>query len=239
LCSLAALHAQASRGTISGKVFDPAGDPVLKTQIIATETRTGTKSSAVSDESGGYIIPFLAQGTYEISAEAQGFKKYVQQDIALSAGEKPSVDPYLTIGNVTASVTISSGLPPLAVTNATVGQIITTAEVEDLPINGRTPMMLDNQALGAISNKRRAGRRPARLEPRLPTGPTRHAELRGWRRRVRNETRKLGHRRPSGERHGAVSPATAKPTVSAACSTPSAAPHANRAHPQTERGNCT
>jgi hypothetical protein len=151
LCSLAALHGQESRGTISGKVFDPAGAPVPKAHITATETRTGTKSSAVSDESGGYIIPFLAPGTYEISAEAQGFKNFVRQNIALSAGENPSVDVHLTIGTVSESVTISAGLPPLAVTNATVGQIITTAEVEDLPINGRTPTMLDNLALGAIS----------------------------------------------------------------------------------------
>jgi hypothetical protein len=75
----------------------------------------------------------------------------VQQNITLSAGEHPVVDVRLSLGAVSETVTVSEGLPPLAVASPSVGPVFSTAEVENIPLNGRTPMMLDNLALGAIS----------------------------------------------------------------------------------------
>src|SRR6202048_147531 len=72
------------RGTFSGSVRDPQGSAIPKAKIVATETRTGTKASAVSEDSGAYTIPFLTPGLYEITAESPGFKKFVRQGITLS-----------------------------------------------------------------------------------------------------------------------------------------------------------
>lgn len=146
-----ALFAQEYRGTISGAVTDPAGGAIAKAQITVTETRTGVRSTAVSDNSGAYSVPFLALGKYDISAEAPGFKKAVRSGITLSAGEHPVIDIQLEIGATTESVEVHADTPLLETANPSVGQVITTAEVEDLPVNGRTPMMLDNLALGVVS----------------------------------------------------------------------------------------
>lgn len=145
-----ALWAQ-QRGTFSGNVTDPSGAPIAKAAVIATETRTGVKNTAISESSGAYTLPFLPIGEYQIAAEAPGFKKFVQNGIVLNAGEHPVIDIRLDVGAVTESVNVSADAPLLETANGSIGQAITTREVEDFPVNGRTPMMLDNLAMGVIS----------------------------------------------------------------------------------------
>jgi hypothetical protein len=147
----AALSAQEFRGTFSGSVTDESGAAIPKAKILVIETRTGTKTPAVSEDSGAYTVPFLAPGVYDITVEAPGFKKFTRHGVNLSIGEHPVIDIRLEVGTVTESVTITADAPLLVTANPSVGQVITTAEVEDFPVNGRTPMMLDNLALGVIS----------------------------------------------------------------------------------------
>ena len=105
---------QENRGTLSGIITDPSGSPIPKAKIVATETRTGTNSSAVSEDTGQYTIPFLAPGEYQISAEAPGFKKELRKGITLSAGQHPVVDIALEVGQVTEAVTVTAEATPLA-----------------------------------------------------------------------------------------------------------------------------
>jgi hypothetical protein len=147
----AALFGQEFRGTFSGSVSDTQGAAIPKVKVTVTETRTGTTAAAVSSDSGEYTIPFLTPGIYEISAEAPGFKKFVRQGLTLSAGEHPVIDVKLEVGGVNEQVTVTADAPLLVTANPSLGQVITTAEVEDFPVNGRTPMMLGNLALGVIS----------------------------------------------------------------------------------------
>jgi Carboxypeptidase regulatory-like domain len=145
------LSAQEYRGTFSGSVTDAQGSGIPKVKISVTETRTNAKATAVSETTGEYTIPFLAPGIYDITAEAPGFKTFNQRGMTLSAGEHPVVDIHLEVGAVSESVTVTAEAPILVTSNPSLGQVITTAEVEDIPVNGRTPMMLDNLALGVVS----------------------------------------------------------------------------------------
>jgi len=77
----ASCWAQEYRGTFSGSVTDPQGSAIPKVTIIATEIRTGTKSTATSQPTGEYTLPFLAPGEYDISAEAPGFKRTVRHGL--------------------------------------------------------------------------------------------------------------------------------------------------------------
>ena len=151
LLACSALLAQEYRGTFSGNVTDPQGAVIPNTKITVTETRTGTKTTTVSGPTGKYTIPFLALGTYNIEAEAAGFKKFTQKGLTLSSGENPVIDIHLEVGNASEEVTVTAETPILVTANPSLGQVITTAEVEDVPINGRTPMMLDNLAMGVVS----------------------------------------------------------------------------------------
>ena len=147
----APLLAQEFRGTISGAVADPTGGKVANVKITATETRTGAKAEAKSDASGAYSLPFLAPGTYTLTAEVAGFKKYVREDIQLGPGDHPVIDVPLQIGDVSQSVNVVAEVPLLNTENASMGQTITTKQVEDLPLNGRTPMMLAQLSIGVVA----------------------------------------------------------------------------------------
>ena len=146
-----AIWGQGYRGTFSGSVTDAQGAAIPNAKIVATETRTGTKSSTVSGPTGNYTIPFLALGTYNIDAEAAGFKKFAQKGLTLSSGENPVIDIHMEVGSLTEQVTVNAEAPILVTANPSLGQVITTVEVEDIPLNGRTPMMLDNLAMGVVS----------------------------------------------------------------------------------------
>jgi hypothetical protein len=154
VCALlagAAAYAQEYRGAFSGSVTDPHGAAIVKATVVARETRTGTRSSAVSDAAGQYLIPFLSPGEYELSAESPGFKKFVHTGITLQANDHPVIDIRMEVGAVSDSITITASAPILETQNPTLGQAINTAEVDALPVNGRTPMMLDNLAFGVVS----------------------------------------------------------------------------------------
>ena len=151
LAMAAVLSAQEFRGTFSGTVTDASGAAVPKAKIIATETGTGSRTAVVSETSGAYTIPFLPPGQYDISAEAPGFKQYLRHGLKLSAGDSPVVDIRLELGATSESVTITADVPILESSNATVGQVLSTKEIDSLPVNGRVPMMLGNLAFGVIS----------------------------------------------------------------------------------------
>lgn len=146
-----ALFAQEFRGTFSGTVTDAQGAAVARARISVTETRTGTKSQTLTGDSGAYTIPFLAPGEYELDAEAPGFKKFVRAGVSLGMGEHPVIDIKMEVGAVTEAVTVTADSPLIEAASSSVGQVITSEEVEDFPVNGRTPLMLAQLALGAIS----------------------------------------------------------------------------------------
>lgn len=145
------LSAQEFRGTISGEVVDPGGIRIAGVKITATENRTGTKTQSVTNSEGRYTLPFLLPGEYTIEAEAAGFKTFQRQGVHLDSGDHPVVDIHLVIGAVTESISVTEEIPLVNTENASTGQIITTKQVEDFPLDGRTPMMLAQLAIGVLA----------------------------------------------------------------------------------------
>jgi hypothetical protein len=156
----AALSAQEFRGTLSGSVTDPQGAPVPKAKVVAIQKGTGAKSETFSEASGEYTIPFLMPGEYEIETEVAGFKRYVREGITLSAGEHPVIDIRLEVGGVNEAISVTADAPLVVSANPSVGQIITSEEVEDLPVNGRSPMMLATLAMGVTNTTEPGPTRP-------------------------------------------------------------------------------
>lgn len=147
----ALLLAQEFRGTISGAVADPDGAGIAGVHITATESRTGTKTQTQTNSDGQYTLPFLLPGDYTIAAEITGFKTFLRQGIHLDSGGHPVVDIKLVIGSITESVKVVEEVPLLNVENASTSQVITAKQVEDLPLNGRAPMMLAQLAIGVVA----------------------------------------------------------------------------------------
>ena len=146
-----AMLSQEFRAAISGLVTDASGAVVAGAKVTVTETQTGTKVQAVSDSAGRYTAPFLLPGDYDVTVHLGGFKEFLRKGVHLGAGDHPLVDARLEVGDTSVSVEIIADAPLINAENASIGQAITTKEVEDLPSNGGTPMMLASLAMGVIS----------------------------------------------------------------------------------------
>jgi hypothetical protein len=152
--------AQEFRGTISGTVTDSTGAIIKDAQVAVTETNTGTINRTKTDSAGQYVVPFLQPGTYQIVVEMTSFKKDVRNGITLQANEHPIIDLTLQVGNAQEVVMVTEDVPLVDTANASVGQVITTKQVEDFPVNGRTPITLVELAVGVVPTSQ-----PSQIHP--------------------------------------------------------------------------
>ncbi|MEZ5356161.1 MAG: TonB-dependent receptor [Bryobacteraceae bacterium] len=140
--------AQEYRATLSGRITDPQGAVVPGVKVIATQIETGSKFQTASGEDGLYTIPFLPPASYRVTAEAGGFKKYDRTGITLGANEKVGLDIEMAIGEMTETISISAEAPILTTATASSGQVISTRQIENMPLSGRTPLALAQLAFG-------------------------------------------------------------------------------------------
>ncbi len=146
-----ALSAQEFRGTISGSVTDVSGAQIAGAKITVTEVNTNTKTQTASDASGHYTAPFLLPGDYDIAATAPGFKEALRKAIHVGAGDHAVIDAVLAVGDAAQTIEVTADVPLINSENASVGQAITTKEVENLPLNGGTPLAFAALAMGVIA----------------------------------------------------------------------------------------
>ena len=147
----ASLHAQEFRGTISGAVTDATGAAVPGASVLVKETQTGTINRTTSDAAGQYVVPFLLPGRYSITVTRTGFQTVLRNNITLQSQEHPILNVKLPVGSTAETVTVNSSTPLIDQANASVGTVISTRSVEDLPLNGRTPAALTELAAGVIT----------------------------------------------------------------------------------------
>src|SRR5579872_7363371 len=145
-----ALFAQEFRGTISGEITDPSGAMIAGARVTVTETNTGTKIPTVSGSTGDYTAAFLLPGDYDIDVQMQGFRAFSRKGVHIGAGDHAVIDVRLDVGDVATSVEVTADASLLNTDNSSLGQAITTKQVAELPINGRTPIMAASLSLGVI-----------------------------------------------------------------------------------------
>ena len=150
-CSTSALWAQEFRGTISGTISDPSGAVVPGAKVVMREVHTGAVSQTKSDAQGQYVVPFLLPGEYSVTVTMAGFETVTRKAITLQAQEHPIVDMQMVVGRQDQTVTVTSAAPLIDQANASVGQVISTESVADLPLNGRTPAVLTELSVGVIT----------------------------------------------------------------------------------------
>ena len=135
-CACAVL-AQAPTGTIAGVARDPSGAAVTGAEVKATSRTAALARTVVTSEQGDYSFPALLAGEYEVSIEAPGFQRMVRQ-ATVETGTTTTTDFALRVGEVTDSVTVEGAAPLMHYDSHAVGGIITHAQIEGLPLNGRS-----------------------------------------------------------------------------------------------------
>jgi hypothetical protein len=122
---------------ISGIVKDQSGAVLPGVELKATQTATGAVRTAVSVETGGYVIPNLPVGPYMIEASLSGFRSYVQTGIVLQVGGNVAVNPVLQIGQVNEQIEVSADAALVEARSTSIGTVVDNQRVVELPLNGR------------------------------------------------------------------------------------------------------
>jgi hypothetical protein len=132
-----ACFGQFDTAAVVGSVTDPSGAVVARATVSIENTLTGVKHAATTDENGNYSVLNLRIGTYKVSAENTGFKVTVSDPFELKVNARQRVDLKLQVGVVTESVTVAAAAALLETDSSDRGQVIQSAAIVNLPLNGR------------------------------------------------------------------------------------------------------
>lgn len=128
---------QTVTGSITGTVADPSGAVIVDATVTATNTATGVKTTAQTNGTGVYTIRFLPIGTYTVAVEAKGFAPAQVAPFPLEINQTAKVDVGMKVTASTQMVVNETVHPILDTTDATLGTSLTTAEIQNIPLNGR------------------------------------------------------------------------------------------------------
>ncbi|HEV2177658.1 MAG TPA: carboxypeptidase regulatory-like domain-containing protein [Terriglobia bacterium] len=137
-------------GSLSGTVSDPSGAVVPGASVTATSQGTDLARDTKTDADGHYLIPLLPIGTYSLKVSAQGFQVVEQKDLVLQVDQSREVDFSLPTAKVQQTVEVSATAVTVNTSNATLGQVITSQQVAQLPLNGRDFVQLATLAPGTV-----------------------------------------------------------------------------------------
>ena len=132
-----AAAAQGTTAQISGNVKDQTGAVLPGVEITVTQTATGAKRTAVSNETGNYVLASLPLGPYMLEAALPGFRTYVQSGIVLQVGASPTINVVLEIGQVTDQVEVQANAALVETRSSGLGTVVDNQRVVELPLNGR------------------------------------------------------------------------------------------------------
>jgi len=139
---LAAATASAQEARLTGTITDSTGGAIASAKVTATLSGRNQAFAAISSAEGRYQFPRLPIGAYEVRAESQGFKAFVQSGVDLTTNAGLLLNIVLELGSVTEQVTVSAEASRVATESATLQQLVDGARIVDLPLNGRNVLQL-------------------------------------------------------------------------------------------------
>jgi len=145
-----AMHGQAT-GSFSGNVLDKSGSGVPGATVTVTSQETGLTRDGKTDTAGHYLIPLLPVGAYTLRVDAAGFQSVVSKDLRLQVDEARELDYSLVPATVNTTVEVSGDAVAVETANHSLGQVITSQEVSQLPLNGRDFVQLATLTAGATA----------------------------------------------------------------------------------------
>ena len=149
--SLSPMPAQDSRGRVNGRVSDPSGGVLPNVEVTVTNVETSVKASGSTNTSGNYDIPFLQPGTYTLAAAASGFKSFSKKGIEVRVGDRLAIDIGMEVGQVSDSVTVTGETSQLESSTASVGRVVDSKRILDLPLPGGNALSLARLAPGVVN----------------------------------------------------------------------------------------
>ena len=143
--------AQVQYGQFAGIVTDPTGAAIASAKVTAINSATGLSVSATTNSSGNYAAKELPVGSYKLTVEATGFKTESSTSVTVNAGTIAHVDFKLQIGKASEIVEVTGAASQINTEDSKLSTTVSSAEIANLPLNGRNVYDLMQQAPGAVN----------------------------------------------------------------------------------------
>jgi Carboxypeptidase regulatory-like domain len=144
------MHAQETRSTVLGRITDPTGAVILGAVVEAKNLDTGVHASVPTNASGDFLLPFLIPGPYSLTVSAPGFKKWVRSRIQARIDDRLTIDVTMEIGQATESVQVTADAPLLDTSTGSMGQVIDSRKVLELPLIAGNVTVMANLSPGVL-----------------------------------------------------------------------------------------
>ena len=155
LCAVA-LHAQETRGTISGVITDAAGRRRRRRQRRGHEHGNEQFLPAGNQRTGYYEARLLLPGSYRVSAESQGFRRTLRSGVTLAASQEAEINVQLEIGTLTETVAVTAEAPLLDTSAVSAGRSIDRRSMVDLPAMSSNPVLFVKTDSGCPDHRQRS-----------------------------------------------------------------------------------
>src|SRR5882757_5092549 len=132
------LAAQTDRATLTGTVVDPSKTIIQGAKVTLKAIATGLERNADTNAVGAYSFTSLPVGQYTESIAAPGFQRLEFQPFTLEVGETRTLNAALNVSTVGINVQVTAAAADLNQASAEIGGVIQGAQVQELPMNGRS-----------------------------------------------------------------------------------------------------
>ncbi|MFZ1938833.1 MAG: carboxypeptidase-like regulatory domain-containing protein [Terracidiphilus sp.] len=155
VCVLAIMIAPSARGqatgSFSGNLADKSGGAIPSATVTVTAQETGQVRTTKTDSTGHYLVPLLPVGLFTVKVDAAGFNSAETKDLRLQVDEARELDFTLVPKTVVETVAVEADAVAVETANPSLGQVITSQEVSQLPLNGRDFVQLATLTAGATA----------------------------------------------------------------------------------------
>jgi Carboxypeptidase regulatory-like domain len=126
-----------STGSIQGTVSDATGAFIPNATVTVTNQGTGENYTSRTDAAGLYAITSLTPGRYKVEVQAQGFQTVLAQDLALQVSSTVRQDFTVKVASSSTILEVTAAPPAIETSSVTIGQVIDSRTVQEIPLNGR------------------------------------------------------------------------------------------------------
>ena len=129
-------RAQDPTGTLEGQILDPSDAAVTQATVAARNSQTGFTATQHSVIDGSFHFGSLPVGDYELRVSAKGFAAFSVSPIRIDINRTVRVPVKLAVEGGRSEVTVTATAATVDV-SSTLGNVVSSREATDLPLNGR------------------------------------------------------------------------------------------------------
>jgi len=142
ICGTFSLFGQTNTGRMTGTVTDASGAVIPGVEILVKNPATGLARNTVTNESGTYVVPLLPSGRYDVGASLPGFRAETRSGITIQVDSVVRVDFALRVGEINDKIEVVADAPLVQNETASLGEVMDSRKVTDIPLNQRQIMQL-------------------------------------------------------------------------------------------------